>query len=996
MAKKVKQRGEKLGEVLGKRRPFAGAILIFFGVIIMLAMLDYIPGQSVFFKAYLEPFFNTTDSAGANICGKFGATFCVLAYISIGAAAMMMPVYLMWLGVLLLKRRANAVNKGTLCAIVGGLLLLSIFAAVLQGGIQAAGSATPSFPAGWGGKFGTVVFDYFLNPFFDVWGTSILVASLYLFCLVVVFVDSPVEAAMELVGVIKKSPSIFLGISKIIWKIISFVPALIIGLFVARRRAKENGDDDDQISLTIGNGVRLQTTKRENAQEPTYENFAGSSHDEPENSQPTNLDNQTPAADVAEISDAATSTNQGPEIDSDLKALASDLANSDISDNKFENPITDFSSRFNDDEPIVAYVAENSEPIDDGVDAFEESLSSPAPVAGASLATSNGVGESEEDFSDLDESERANSIVSGKDALLKEDSDDDTSVSDIDGAAEISAAAESISPKVVAKAVGAVSKSAQVGDGKLKVEVYKPEDCEITEKQKKEGDYIFPSIELLTPAPVNSSAKTEDYEARMTEIVDRIGSFGIKVLPSKAMSGPVITRYEVIPAAGVRINKIASLEDDIALGIRATKVRVIAPIPGTGTVGIEVPNVHRQMVCMRDIITSKEWINSKAEIPIALGKDVTGVPIVLDLTKMPHALIAGSTGSGKSVCMNSIVASLVYKTTPKDLRFIMVDPKVVELQVYNSLPHMLVPVVTNPKKVPAALNWLISEMMHRYQVFKEVKVRNIAGFNAKILKDKEENAKAEALDSELTPEERQAAMMATEDELPLDRGSIEIPTEKMPYIVCIIDELADLMMVAGKEVEGAIARLTQLARAAGIHLLVATQRPSTDVITGLIKSNLPTRIAFRVSSQIDSRTIIDKKGAETLIGNGDMLFTMATTPDPVRAQGAFMSDDEINKIVEALKVNGEPEFADEIQAQIDSAGEDEDSGSDDDGGEYNDTMTSNAIRAIKASHKASTSFLQRKLGIGYGRAARIMDELEEKGLVGPDKGPGTQRDIYLD
>lgn len=529
----------------------------------------------------------------------------------------------------------------------------------------------------------------------------------------------------------------------------------------------------------------------------------------------------------------------------------------------------------------------------------------------------------------------------------------------------------------------------------LRVEEFKAEKYEARLPAKTRDGYVFPSVDLLDKSGDGLSGERENYEERMSEIVKTIAEFGISVTPVKASSGPVITRYEVRPATGVRLNRIASLEDDIALAIRAQKVRIIAPIPGQGTVGIEVPNKHRSMVCVRDIIESREWNESRAEIPVALGKDITGVPIVLDLAKMPHALIAGSTGSGKSVCINSIILSLLFKTTPDDLRFIMVDPKVVEMQMYNSLPHMLIPVVTDPKKVPAALKWLTSEMMRRYRIFKETSVRNIAGFNAKILKDAQAAQLAEESDAAMTPEERTA--LASPDgesrDSDGDGEGFEIPKKKLPYIVCIIDELADLMMVAGKEVEGSIARLTQLARAAGIHLIVATQRPSRDVITGLIKSNLPTRIAFKVASQIDSRTILDHKGAETLIGYGDMLYINNGSSDMVRAQGAFMSDEEIARVVEALKVNGEPDYAEDVQQQIESAGEeDEDSES---GEEGDDPMFAKAVAVVKANKKASTSLLQRKLGIGYGRAARIIDEMEDRGMIGPDNGPGNPREVYI-
>ena len=332
--------------------------------------------------------------------------------------------------------------------------------------------------------------------------------------------------------------------------------------------------------------------------------------------------------------------------------------------------------------------------------------------------------------------------------------------------------------------------------------------------------------------------------------------------------------------------------------------------------------------------------------------------------------------------------------TPDDLRFIMVDPKVVEMQMYNSLPHMLIPVVTDPRKVPAALKWLTGEMMRRYRIFKETNVRNIAGFNAKIRKDEQAEEAARESDAAMTPEERTALADTENAEEPELFDGFEIPKKKLPYIVCIIDELADLMMVAGKEVEGSIARLTQLARAAGIHLIVATQRPSRDVITGLIKSNLPTRIAFKVASQIDSRTILDHKGAETLIGYGDMLYINNGSADMIRAQGAFMSDEEIGRVVEALKVNGEPQYAEEVQAEIERAGEDEDDAADG-GEEGDDPMFAKAVAIVKQNKKASTSFLQRKLGIGYGRAAKIIDEMEERGMIGPDGGPGSPREIYM-
>lgn len=509
------------------------------------------------------------------------------------------------------------------------------------------------------------------------------------------------------------------------------------------------------------------------------------------------------------------------------------------------------------------------------------------------------------------------------------------------------------------------------------------------------GDYKFPPIKLLSEAPVASNASPEDHAQTMEALVRTLEEFGVKVIPGEIHTGPVITRYEVKPAPGVRVEKIVNLDKNIALGLRALSVRILAPVPGKGTVGIEVPNRISQPVCMRDIVESKAWADARAEIPIVLGKDVTGTPMVTDLTKMPHVLIAGSTGSGKTVCINAIIASLLYHSGPEDIRFMMVDPKVVEMQVYNALPHMLIPVVTEPKKVPGALKWLLAEMERRYQIFAKENVRNIAGFNAKLAKTKEEKEKAAAMDAEMTAEERAAV---SQIEVPRDDDAFEIPRKKLPYIVCIIDELADLMMVAPADIETGIARLAQLARAAGIHLILATQRPSVNVITGVIKANLPSRISFKVASKVDSRTILDGGGAEALIGKGDMLFIPPGTSNLVRAQGAFVSDDEINGIVEYLKENNDPpNFAEEVQNQINSSAE-EGGGSGSaagDSGSEEDALLAQAIDVLRSTKRASTSMLQRRLRIGYNRAARLMEELEERGIVGPENG-SSPREILVD
>lgn len=494
------------------------------------------------------------------------------------------------------------------------------------------------------------------------------------------------------------------------------------------------------------------------------------------------------------------------------------------------------------------------------------------------------------------------------------------------------------------------------------------------------GDYIFPSLDLLAPQAIPHHSNSQDEHTGNAERLQKtLQEFGVDVTMGEIHIGPVITRYEVYPAPGVRVEKISSLDKNIALGMRAQSVRILAPVPGKGCVGIEVPNKNPTPVGIREILESEDWANSKAEIPIALGKDVSGKPIISDLTKMPHVLIAGATGAGKTVCINAIITSLLFHSSPDVLRFIMVDPKIVEMKVFNALPHMLIPVVTDPKRVPGALKWLLNEMEHRYETFAKVGVRNIAGFNGrkKPAKEKTEAEKTEETQMEIS--------------VPRDEGVLDEIPDKLPYIVCIVDELADLMMVAPADVETGIARLAQLARAAGIHLVIATQRPSVNVITGVIKANLPCRISFQVSSKIDSRTILDGPGAEQLIGRGDMLFSPPGSSKIIRSQGAFVSDEEIADIVKSLESNGPPKFAEEVQRQIESPEELSFGGSEDDG----DELLPQALDVLRSTKRASTSMLQRRLRIGYNRAARLMEVLEDRGIVGPENG-SSPREILVD
>lgn len=463
-------------------------------------------------------------------------------------------------------------------------------------------------------------------------------------------------------------------------------------------------------------------------------------------------------------------------------------------------------------------------------------------------------------------------------------------------------------------------------------------------------NYEFPPLTLLKEGDKkagkgNNRALTET----ASKLQKTLYNFGVVAKVEHVSVGPAITRYELKPSEGVRVSKIANLADDIALNLAAKTIRIEAPIPGKQAVGIEVPNEESEVVHLRDILDTDTFKNHKSKLAFALGKDVSGEEIVTDIAKMPHVMIAGATGSGKSVCINTLIASIIYKAKPSDVKLIMVDPKIVELSVYNGIPHLMIPVVTDPKKAAGALAWAVQEMENRYTKFAAKGVRDLAGYNDAVEK---------------------------EDTL-----------GKLPHIVIIIDELADLMMVAKNDVEGAICRLAQKARAAGMHLVIATQRPSVDVITGLIKANIPSRIAFAVSSQIDSRTILDQVGAEKLLGKGDMLFFPTGAPKPVRVQGAFVSDKEVEKIVDFLKSNGETTYRDDITEYIEKTNctdKEIDEGIMDD--DETDPLLNEAIQTVIETGQASTSFIQRRFKVGYARAGRIIDQMEERGIISGYQG----------
>ncbi|SDZ87263.1 DNA segregation ATPase FtsK/SpoIIIE, S-DNA-T family [Oribacterium sp. KHPX15] len=474
-------------------------------------------------------------------------------------------------------------------------------------------------------------------------------------------------------------------------------------------------------------------------------------------------------------------------------------------------------------------------------------------------------------------------------------------------------------------------------------------------KKKPPKPYIIPPLSLLKSGGAQDSDSREEIRQNAVVLQETLKSFGINVKITNISVGPAVTRYELQPEIGVKVSKIVSLTNDIKMALAAVDIRIEAPIPGKSAVGIEVPNKHSSMVYLGDVFRSQEFMDAKSRIAFGVGKDIAGKTIVTDIAKMPHLLIAGSTGSGKSVCINTLIMSMLFKYKPEELRMIMVDPKVVELSVYNGIPHLLIPVVTDPKKAAAALNWAVAEMTDRYKKFAESGSRDLKGYNEKI--------------------ER----VINDPEVPEDQKP-----EKLPQIVIIIDELADLMMVSSQEVEDSICRIAQLARAAGMHLVIATQRPTVDVITGLIKANVPSRIAFAVSSGTDSRTIIDMNGAEKLLGKGDMLFFPQGIPKPVRVQGAFVSDQEVGAVTDFIKKTmGDIQYSEDIQAQVQSGGGAAGAGSSQ---SDLDDLFFEAGQLIIESEKASIGMLQRKFRIGFNRAARIMDQLAEANVVGPEEG----------
>ncbi len=509
---------------------------------------------------------------------------------------------------------------------------------------------------------------------------------------------------------------------------------------------------------------------------------------------------------------------------------------------------------------------------------------------------------------------------------------------------------------------------------------------------KSEGDYTTPPLSLLDVPPItDKKIDTDLLELNAGLLVKKLADFGVDGEVVEICPGPVITMYEFFPGPGIKVSRIAGLSDDLSMALQALSIRIVAPIPGKGVVGIEIPNKNRETVFLREIFNCEEFHKNKMKLPMALGKDTAGFPVVTDLARAPHLLVAGATGSGKSVSINTIILSLLYTATPKDVRIIMVDPKMLELSIYEGIPHLLLPVVTNPKKAALALKWAVREMERRYRLMSDKGVRNIDSYNKKIEREEKEALEHDA-NRTVTIDDIEEAFDDPVDEFTEEFTAVAEPLEHghLPYIVVIVDELADLMMVAGRELEEYIARLAQMARAAGIHLILATQRPSVDVITGLIKANFPARLSFQVSSKTDSRTILDCNGAETLLGMGDMLFLPPGTSRLQRLHGAFVSDAEVQRVVDFLKKQGKPVYDKSIMAM--KPGDDKLS---DDEDEVIDDRYDDAVALVAEAKQASISMVQRRLRIGYNRAARIIEKMEKEGIVGPSDGTSKPREVFI-
>ncbi|MDR1818254.1 MAG: DNA translocase FtsK [Puniceicoccales bacterium] len=926
-----------------RSRPLLAVSLAVCGVLLLLALADFNYNQRFFFSdGFLEPLRRSSALDSSNIMGRGGATAAVLLFNLAGLASFFIPFALLVAAGYALFKQAHKLLPWRVTYMNFAFVALASLLAFFDPGVNDPASVVRFFAlesyvpkSGVGGALGKVLYNDAVSEALGDLGALVLFSAAYIFCLTGVFAESPARNIAAFVHHAHRR-------LRDRW------------LEYRRRQAAFRAA---RAKLAAERRAALLAARAASAGVPTAAGQGNTATGE-NPAQPANgrSDKRDGGEDATTGAGASTSTGG----DAEDAASTGDAAGvSPLS----VPPVTEVDYSF-----------------------LKDPLGVPLPDF--DTLTGDG-GEDDENSGDEADADSADTTGDG--------SDGDATGTTAGDAASASASTDGASASETSPAASAGTGSASddaAGAGTAGPTILGEEVVERADPAalapKKRGDYQFPSSELLDPLPVpDESVPTENFSARADIVVGTLADFKIDVKVAAIQPGPVVTRYEIRPERGVKVEKIAGLQNNIAMALKAKSIRILAPVPGKDTVGIEVPNASPKPVLMREILESRAWAERKGEIPVVLGKEVTGKPVLTDLAKMPHLLIAGSTGSGKSVCINCILTSLIYNSGPDDLRLILVDPKVVEMHSYQKLPHLLIPVVHDAKKVPGALKWLIDEMERRYQLFAKWNVRNIVGMNAKITKDREQAKLARQMDLELSPAERLATTEAASAiSVPRDAGVIEdeMPREKLPYIVCIVDEFADLMIVAPADIETGVNRLAAKARAAGIHLILATQRPSVSVITGAIKANLPSRIAFKVISQVDSRTILDTKGADTLIGKGDMLFVPPGSAEHLRAQGAFISDNEVERLVTTVvETNGEAEFDDTVADAIEAAAakdEDDDNtpteGTDD---PDQDPLFKKAVELFRSEDKASTSLMQRRLSLGYGRAARLLDQIAAAGYI---------------
>lgn len=921
-------------------------IFLIFGLGLLVSLASYTSTQDFLgAESFLSRFAGEGSLDDRNLCGFLGATFSVLAFNFFGLGAFLLPLFAFLLAYYMLRSRVDfslywkcTLMFFLLCA---GTLLLTLIPDSAYG-YNPSQAKSAFMPQGPGGCLGEILLVDVFEPILGSVGTACLTILFYIFCLLSLLVAPPQR--------------IFT------WCASHFAAAF--------KRWREDANARKE------NRKRLAEARRNNAfairQQIREERIAGNSAIPSFGPQASNL--PAPRERSAELSD----DDDFSDVTVHVTAVP-DYASTPLQtlEPKTEAPIPEETAELTEALPEATTEAQPQE--------TEEPESPPQKILGTLTP-----------FPHPELAEEPPSIPEEPKTEIRPEPIPAATPEEILGSAP-TASTPAPTPETHAN---------------KEVQIIEDEGLERADETEvfSRGEYIFPPLSLLK-APTEekiSEASYEEFKQRGEQIVDALSKFKISSELTTVQVGPTITRYEITPQDDVRVEKILGLQNNIAMKIKVQSAR-LALVPEHGTVGIEVPNKKPKPVFIREILESKAWHENQMEIPIVLGKDVTGKPVIMDLAKMPHGLIAGSTGSGKSVCLNGLVTSILYSASPEDVRLVMVDPKAVELDVYNRAPHMLIPVISDAKKVPGAIKWLINEMERRYEMLRSAGVRNIVGFNAKLIKDRAEAAaareRAAALEKELSASERAAINETAEISVPRDDGVLDelASRKKMPYIVCIVDEFSDLMQVAAAEIESGIARLAAKARAAGIHLILATQRPDAKTVTGLIKANLPSRIAFKVTSAVNSKIILDEIGAESLIGKGDMLYLPPGTSILNRAQGSFVSEDEIAAIVNFLhENNGAPHYAQEVQDAIDRAAleaEAEKNGKASSADELDldddEALMLKAWEIIRTTQRASTSSLQVKMRIGYGRATRIMDMLEERGYIGPPQSGSKTRDILV-